>query len=134
MPEQRIACALICLDKALWWKELDSEHQILQRGSKKTVDNYKPRKKFTLDCSAILPYRTLSYILPRLTLDCSSTTLLSYTELFSHPTLSYPYHTSSRPTLNCSSILPHLLLQPSSSYTGLSSHPTYALPSYHDKV
>ena len=25
---------------------MDSEHQILQRGSRKTVDNYKPRKKF----------------------------------------------------------------------------------------
>ncbi len=33
------------LDKALCWKELDSEHQILQRGSRKTVDNYKPIKK-----------------------------------------------------------------------------------------
>ncbi len=30
-----------CLDEAL---RLDSEHQILQRGSRKTVDNYKPRK------------------------------------------------------------------------------------------
>ena len=46
------------LDKALCWKELDSEHQILQRGSRKTVDNYKPIKKNVYDDSM---WCTLSY-------------------------------------------------------------------------
>ncbi len=42
IPDDKGKCG--CLDKA---KELDSEHQILQRGSRKTVDtcNYKVRKK-----------------------------------------------------------------------------------------
>ena len=98
----------------------------------------------TLDCSAILPYHTLSYIsyiLQRPTLNCSS--------IPPHPTTTFfvlhwivqpsyhivPYHTSYhvlhwivhpsypillqpslRPTLDCPAILP------------------YALPSYHDRV
>ncbi len=30
------------MDEALRWKELDLEHQILQRGSRRTIDTYTP--------------------------------------------------------------------------------------------
>ncbi len=32
------------MDEALRWKELDLEHQILQRGSRRTADTYTPIK------------------------------------------------------------------------------------------
>ena len=59
----------------------------------------------TLDCSAILPYRTLSYILPHPTLDCSSllpqpTTTFFVLHWIVQPSyLIVPYHTHS--TLDC---------------------------------